>query len=88
MIWIINFPSYYSPTIFNYDPYCLIDGAPIKCYTDLNTPYQILIVESPKIISAGTYYTISIIGIACPRAKYTGDVYPDRYIFVGVLENS
>lgn len=29
MVWIINFPSYYSEKLFNYNPYCMIDLTPI-----------------------------------------------------------
>jgi hypothetical protein len=88
MIWIINFPSYYSPLIFNYEPYCLIDGSPINCYADTNTPYQLILDMSPAIIAAGVSYTVSIVGVACPRVIYMDDTFPNRYIFLGILENS
>ena len=87
MKWIINFPSYYSPLIFNYEPYCLINGSPINCYADVDTPYQLIIDLSPSIIAAGTQYMISILGVACPRLIYMGDIFPNRYIFIGILEN-
>jgi hypothetical protein len=88
MIWIVNFPSYYSPLIFNNEPYCLIEGSPIKCYADPNTPYQLIIERSPRIIAANNHYKISILGVACPRVQYMGDSFPNRYIFIGILENS
>ena len=56
MIWIINFPSYYSENpfsfehVFNFQQYCLIDSTPIACKVDPITPYQIIISQSPKII--------------------------------------
>lgn len=37
---------------------------------------------------AGTAYTVSVIGLASPRALYTNGVYSQRYIFIGVLPNS
>lgn len=27
VVWIVNFPSYYSPELFQNDPYCLVNGA-------------------------------------------------------------
>jgi hypothetical protein len=87
MVWIINFPSYYSPELFQQDAYCLIDLAVISCYADPNTPYQLIITGSPKTMSAGIAYTISVIGLAAPRSIYTNNAYPSRYIFVGVLQN-
>ncbi len=81
MIWVINFPSYYSPLIFNYEPYCLIEGSPIKCYADPNTQYQLIIEKSPRIIAAGISYKITILGVACPRVQYMGNSFPNRYIF-------
>lgn len=88
MIWIINFPSYYSPQIFQTNAYCMIDSAVISCTIDPTTPYQIIVSKSPKMIDAGVAYQIQIIGIACPRKLYTNNVYPNRYIFIGVLQNS
>jgi len=88
MIWVVNFPSYYSPLIFNYEPYCLIEGSPIECHADPNTPYQLIIENSPRIIAATIYYKISILGVACPRVQYMGNSFPNRYIFIGILENS
>jgi hypothetical protein len=87
VFWIINFPSYYSPLIFNYDPYCLINGSPVECNADPLTPYQLIIKKSPRIVAANVSYVLSIVGIACPRVKYTNDMYPSRYIFIGLLEN-
>lgn len=88
MVWIINFPSYYSPQLFQQDPYCLINSAVIPCNIDPNTPYQLLISNSPITNNAGVAYTISVIGLAAPRRLYTNNAYLSRYIFVGVLQNS
>ncbi len=88
MIWIINFPCYYVSNLFNYQPYCLIDTTPLTCIADTNTPYQLIIKDSPKIITFGNAYMITIMGLACPRSIYMNNVYPDRYIFIGVLKNS
>lgn len=88
MVWVINFPSYYSSTLFQLDPYCMINGAVISCAPDPNTPYQLIITNSPKTINAGTPYVISVVGLACPRALYTNNANPSRYIFIGVLQNS
>ena len=88
MVWIVNFPSYYSPQLFQEDSYCLIDSAVISCTVDPNTPYQLIISGSPKTNNAGVPYTITIVGLACPRSLYTNNAYPSRYIFMGVLENS
>ena len=85
MIWIVNLPSYYSQIIFNYKPYCLIEGSPIDCQADPNTPYQLIIKNSPRIIAAGTYYKISILGVACPRVLYMNNKFPNRYMFIGIL---
>lgn len=88
MVWVVNFPSYYSAHLFQNDAYCMIDTAVISCAVDSNTPYQLTIRSSPKTVTAGTAYTITIMGLAAPRHPYTNDQYPGRYIFVGVLENS
>ena len=85
MVWIVNFPSYYIDKLFNYNPYCLIDTTPIPCYADTDTPFQLIVKSSPKLVSNGTQYKITIIGLATPRSVYMGDLYPNRYIFVGVL---
>ncbi len=85
MVWIINFPSYYSPQLFQQDAYCMIDTAAIPCQVDPNTPYQLIITNSPITKNAGVSYTISVIGLACPRNPYTNNAYPSRYIFIGVL---
>ena len=34
----------------------MIDTAPIECYADPTTPYQLIIKNSPKIIEAQTQY--------------------------------
>ncbi len=88
MVWIINFPSYYSPQLFQDDPYCTINTAKIPCSIDSITPYQLIITGSPVTVLAGTQYTISVIGLASPRSIYTNNAYPQRYIFVGVLLQS
>jgi hypothetical protein len=88
MLWVINFPSYYSPQLFLQDAYCMIDTAFISCAIDPNTPYQLIVSNSPKMVNAGTPYTISVIGLACPRYIYANNFFPNRYIFVGVLQNS
>jgi len=88
MVWIINFPSYYSPQLFQTDAYCMIDTAVIDCVVDPNTPYQLIVSNSPKMVNAGIAYKISVIGLAGPRNPYTNNAYPSRYIFVGVLQNS
>lgn len=88
MIWIINFPTYYSSRLFADDTYCMIGSATINCYPDPVTPYQLIVKNSPLMVNAGTAYVISIIGLNCPRSIYTNNVYPNRYIFIGVLQNS
>ena len=88
MIWIVNFPSYYSENVFNLEPYCLIDSTPLSCKIDPTTPYQIIIEKSPKIINPQTQYTISVMRVACPRSIYAHDSFKARYIFLGILENS
>lgn len=88
MIWVFNFPSYYSPQLFQEDAYCMIDTAVIPCYVDANTPFQLIATNSPKTISAGTSYKITLVGLAAPRAVYTTNTYMSRYIFIGVLANS
>lgn len=88
MIWIINFPCYYSPQLFQTDAYCMIDTAVIDCVVDSNTPYQLIVSNSPKMKNAGTAYTISVIGLAAPRNPYTNNAFLSRYIFVGVLQDS
>jgi hypothetical protein len=87
MVWIINFPSYYSPQIFQQDAYCMIDSAAIPCVSDPTTPYQVIVKNSPKTVYAGTPYKISLVGVACPRLLYANNAYPSRFIFVGVLQN-
>lgn len=87
MVWIINFPSYYNQELFNYNAYCLIDSAPVECLPDPTTRYQLIIRNSPKVITNGTAYTLSIYRLACPRAKYTNNYYPGYYLFIGVLES-
>jgi hypothetical protein len=85
MMWIINFPSYFSPQLFEQDAYCMIDSAMIPCMADPNTPYQIIVKSSPKTVYAGNSYKISLVGIACPRRLYANNAYPNRFMFVGVL---
>lgn len=85
MVWIINFPSYYSPQLFQNDAYCMIDTAVIPCSVDSSTPYQLTVYNSPKTVYAGTSYKITLVGLDCPRLLYTGGVYQSRYMFVGVL---
>lgn len=80
MVWVINFPSYYYEQLFNFNPYCMIDSAPIQCYADPTTPYQLIIKNSPKIVAASTAYSISIHRLTCPRRTYTNDYYPSRYL--------
>ena len=88
MIWVINFPSYYSPELFQQDAYCTLNSAKIDCAVDSTTPYQLLITASPVTVDAGTSYEIAVIGLSSPRNIYTNDAYPQRYIFVGVLTSS
>jgi hypothetical protein len=38
MLWVINFPSYYSSQLFQQLPYCMINGSPIPCSVDPTTP--------------------------------------------------
>ena len=85
MVWIINFPSYYSPQLFQTDPYCMIDTAVISCIVDPNAPYQLIVFNSPKMKNSGVAYVISVIGLAAPRNPYTNNNLLGRYIFVGVL---
>jgi hypothetical protein len=71
-VWIINFPRYYSPSLWNEDflIYCTINQTPLTCTRSKYTPYQIELSNSPLIVSVGSTYTISIYGIPCPRATY------------------
>ncbi len=88
IVWIVNFPSYYSPNLFQNDAYCMINTAKTQCQVDPTTPYQLIITGSPITVMAGTSYTISVIGLSSPRALYTNGAFSQRYIFVGVLQNS
>ena len=88
MVWVFNFPSYYSPDLFQQDAYCTINGAQTNCQVDPTTPYQLLVSNSPVTVNIGTSYDITIVGLATPRAIYMNNVYPQRYIFVGVLPSS
>ena len=88
MVWVINFPSYYSPDLFQQDAYCLINGAKTDCSVDPTTPYQLLVKNSPVTVTSGTAYEIIIVGLASPRNIYTNDAYPQRFIFIGVLLSS
>lgn len=88
MVWIINFPSYYSPSLFQQDSYCLLNTAVIPCSPDPNTPYQLIVSNSPMLVNAGVAYTLTVAGLAAPRSIYTNNAYPNRYIFIGVLQNS
>jgi hypothetical protein len=85
MQWILNFPSYYSPQLFQQDAYCTINGATIPCAVDPSTPYQLLVTDSPVTVAAGTSYQLTVTGLAAPRSIYTNNAYPQRYLFVGVL---
>ena len=85
MVWVINFPSYYSDNLFRPYPYCLIDSAPIECLQDPSTPYQMLIRNSPKIVEAEQVYRLTVMGIQCPKALYLQGRYPLRYLFFGIL---
>lgn len=88
VLWIVNFPSYYSPDLFQNDAYCMINSAKTACQVDPTTPYQLIISNSPVTVMAGTPYTISVVGLAAPRALYTNGAYTQRYIFMGILQNS
>ena len=88
VVWIVNFPSYYSPQLFQNDAYCLVNGALAFCQVDPNTPYQLVISNSAATVMAGNAYTVSVIGLAAPRGIYTNNAYSQRYIFIGVLQNS
>ena len=88
VVWIINFPSYYSPDLFQNDAYCMVNAAKTACQVDPTTPYQLIVSSSPSTVMAGTAYTVSVMGLAAPRALYTNGAYAQRYIFVGVLQNS
>ena len=88
MIWVVNFPSYYSPDLFQQDSYCTINGAQTTCMVDPTTPYQLLVKMSPVTVNAGITYKITIVGLSTPRKIYTNNVYPQRYIFIGVLTSS
>lgn len=85
MLWVINFPSYYSQTLFQQEPYCTLNGAKIPCRVDTASPYQLIVYKSPVTVLAGTAYELTVAGLAAPRNIYTNDAYPQRYIFVGVL---
>lgn len=86
--WIINFPRYYSQQIWNEDylVYCKIESSFIDCAVDPNTPYQILVSNSPRIIEVGDTYVLSVYGITCPRAKYLNGYaeYVTESIFMGI----
>lgn len=71
-VWIINFPRYYSPNIWNEDflIYCMINQTPLTCSRSKYTPYQIQLSNSPLIVTVGSTYSITIYGIPCPRAAY------------------
>lgn len=88
VVWIINFPSYYSPDLFQNDAYCMVNSAKTNCHIDSTTPYQLIVSGSPSTVMAGTAYTVSVHGLAAPRSLYTNGAYAQRYIFIGVLPNS
>lgn len=71
-VWIINFPRYYAPLIWNenYLIYCMINQTPLSCMVSQYTPYQIQLSNSPLVVSVGSTYSISVYGIPCPRASY------------------
>lgn len=54
-VWYLNFPRYYSEHLWNEDYliYCTINDVPIQCGRDLNTPYQVIISNSPRIVETG-----------------------------------
>ena len=66
----------------------MVNQAKTSCVVDANTPYQLIVSNSPATVMAGTAYTLSVIGLSAPRALYTNGAYAQRYIFVGVLANS
>ncbi len=66
----------------------MVNNAVTDCSIDPNAPYQLVVRNSPAAVMAGTSYTLSVIGVASPRAIYTNNAYPQRYIFIGVLQNS
>lgn len=88
MVWVFNFPSYYSSHLFQQDAYCTINGTPLTCAPDPTTPYQLLLSASPVTVLSGTAYQITLVGMAAPRRIYTNNAYPLRYIFIGVLVSS
>lgn len=52
--------------------YCTISGTPLTCKLSQYTPYQIVLSDSPLLISVSdnSTYTIGVYGIPCPRAAY------------------
>jgi hypothetical protein len=88
MVWVFNFPSYYSSHLFQKDAYCTINGIPLTCTVDSVTPYQLKLSASPVTVIAGTPYELALVGMASPRRIYTNSAYPQRYIFIGVLVSS
>ncbi len=91
-MWIINFPRYYSPLIWNEDflIYCTINQTPLSCSRSQHTPYQIQLSNSPLIVSVGSTYTISVYGIPCPRATYMNgnSLFITESIFLAMLTSS
>lgn len=93
-IWLVNLPVYYSPSIWNdlSQAYCTISGTPLSCRVSTYTPSQIVISNSPLLLSASsnTTYTINIYGIVCPRASYLNGntMFATESIFFAVAESS
>jgi hypothetical protein len=70
--------------------YCTINGIKINCFRDTNTPYQIVVNSSPRIIEVGQSYVLTVYGLQCPRASYLNGnaAYVTQSIFFGVSQNS
>jgi hypothetical protein len=93
-LWLITLPIYYSPRVWNdaSKMYCTISGTPLSCKLSTYTRYQMVLYNSPILLSAGSSqtYTINIYGITCPRAAYLNGntMFSTEELFFAVAESS
>lgn len=55
-LWLITLPIYYSPRVWNdvSKMYCTISGTPLSCKLSTYTRYQMVLYNSPIMLSAGS----------------------------------
>lgn len=84
---VLNFPEYYSPSLFNdaNSLYCGINKLKVSCETSVLYPYRLTLTDFPVFFYVGSTFNITIYGILNP--KYSNRIlskYLNSTIMFGV----